>query len=247
MTPAKSSDASGPILALDASGRTHFSIALLRPNAAPLLRQCPVSSGAGGYGHVESLIPEISALLEAAETRIADVARLAVVTGPGSFSGARAGCATIRALGQAASLPMVGISVMELLAEQAVLAGYGKEGECLLPVLSAGDGLLLQPFRARNGQADATAPITHLSLSDAPAHCRQFAALALLGNGAERLAAAMPKETPPRRHLPALPPPDALFLASMAARREAGDEFPVPIYPRPPDVRLPSEPPTHTP
>ena len=190
---------------------------------------------------MESLIPEIAALLEEAETRIADLVRLAVVTGPGSFSGARAGCATIRALGQAASLPMVGISVMELLAEQAIRAGHGGENECLLPVLSAGDGLLLQPFRARNGQAHATAPLTHLSLPDALALCRRFAALTLLGNGAERLAAALPNTPPPRHRLPALPPPDALFLASVAARREAGDEFPIPLYPRPPDARLPRE------
>ena len=191
---------------------------------------------------MESLIPEISALLEEAETRIADIARLAVVTGPGSFSGARAGCATIRALGQAASLPMVGVSVMELLAEQAISEGYASESECLLPVLSAGDGLLLQPFRAGNGQAHATASMEHLSLPDALACCRRLAELILLGNGAERLAAALPKEPPPRHRLLALPPPDALFLASIAARREAGDEFPVPIYPRPPDVRLPQTP-----
>jgi tRNA threonylcarbamoyladenosine biosynthesis protein TsaB len=63
-----------------------------------------------------TLLEDIDALLRQAGARATDVDRLAVGTGPGSFTGTRIGLAVARALALALDVPTAGVSTLDALA-----------------------------------------------------------------------------------------------------------------------------------
>ena len=66
--------------------------------------------------HTACLLPLITALLEQSESSWAELERIAVGVGPGTFTGLRIGIATGRALARVLGVPLVGISTLESLA-----------------------------------------------------------------------------------------------------------------------------------
>ena len=71
-------------------------------------------------GHAERLMPMIETALEQSGLVFEDVERIAVTTGPGSFTGVRVGVAAARGLGLALAIPVVGIGSLDALACAAV-------------------------------------------------------------------------------------------------------------------------------
>lgn len=67
----------------------------------------------------EELLPAIARCLQAAATTLSRCNRIAVCSGPGSFTGLRIGLATAWALGRAANVPVETVSTLEALAETA--------------------------------------------------------------------------------------------------------------------------------
>jgi tRNA threonylcarbamoyladenosine biosynthesis protein TsaB len=67
-------------------------------------------------GHAERLFPLLRAALEEAGLGIGAVGRIAVCTGPGSFTGLRVGVAAARGLALGRGIPAVGIDRFEALA-----------------------------------------------------------------------------------------------------------------------------------
>ena len=213
-------------LALDTAPRNHFSLVVLHSSGEH--QQCHLDIT--GNGHVESLAPNIEKLLASENISFDDIERIAVNTGPGSFSGIRAGIATARALSQATNTPLVGISQTELLAISA--SRHSKEAGTLLVVLNAGAHLFLQAF-SQGETIEALAPPQSLPHNEALAYCRTLETPLLLGSGARLLEGY--------RTLEEFPAPDALLLATLAARREPADTPVIPIYIRPPDAKLPQK------
>jgi len=91
-------------------------------------------------GHAEQLLPLARRALAALGLRFADVRRLAVGVGPGTFTGVRIGVATARALAQAGGADAVPVGTLHALA---VAAGH--------------DGPVLAVLDARRGEAFAAA------------------------------------------------------------------------------------------
>ncbi|WP_423065640.1 tRNA (adenosine(37)-N6)-threonylcarbamoyltransferase complex dimerization subunit type 1 TsaB [Devosia sp. CN2-171] len=60
-------------------------------------------------GQAERIFPAIDELLARNGTTYADLTRIAVTTGPGSFTGLRIGLSAARGLGLALSLPVIGV------------------------------------------------------------------------------------------------------------------------------------------
>ena len=213
-------------LALDTAPRNHFSLVVLHSSGEH--QQCHFDTT--GNGHVESLAPNIKKLLASENITFKDIERIAVNTGPGSFSGIRAGIATARALSQATNTPLVGISQTELLAISA--SRHLREEGTLLVVLNAGAHLFLQAF-SQGETIEALAPPQSLPHDEARAYCRNFETPLLVGNGARLLEGY--------RTLEELPTPDALLLATLAVQREPVGTPVIPIYIRPPDAKLPQK------
>jgi tRNA threonylcarbamoyladenosine biosynthesis protein TsaB len=67
-------------------------------------------------GHATRLLPLIALVFERAGIGWADVERIAVGVGPGTFTGLRIGIATARALGRARGIPLVGVPTLQSLA-----------------------------------------------------------------------------------------------------------------------------------
>ena len=94
--------------------------------AASLCASCVWDSDAGrelgrevrdlGKGHAEHLMEVIGLALERAGKAYADLGRIAVSIGPGSFTGVRVGVATARGLALALKVPAVGVTTLEALA-----------------------------------------------------------------------------------------------------------------------------------
>jgi tRNA threonylcarbamoyladenosine biosynthesis protein TsaB len=63
-------------------------------------------------GHAEALIPLLQRVMHAAGLTFPDIDRIAVTTGPGSFTGLRVGIAAARGIALAADKPAVGVSTL---------------------------------------------------------------------------------------------------------------------------------------
>lgn len=76
--------------------------------------------------HSQTLMPMVEAMLSQAALTVADMDRLAVSAGPGSFTGVRIGVAALKGLAFSTDKPCVGVSTLAAIAHNA--AGVGFEG-----------------------------------------------------------------------------------------------------------------------
>jgi tRNA threonylcarbamoyladenosine biosynthesis protein TsaB len=83
----------------------------------------------------EQLIPAIRRLLEQHAWKLSDLAAIAVVHGPGSFTGVRVGVSAAKGLSEAGGVPLIAVSRLALLA-----ASVDGEGGSVHAVLDAGRG-----------------------------------------------------------------------------------------------------------
>ena len=67
-------------------------------------------------GHATQLLPLVARVLERAGVGWAEVDRIAVGIGPGTYTGLRIGIATARAVARARGIPLVGVSTLQSLA-----------------------------------------------------------------------------------------------------------------------------------
>src|SRR3984885_13893681 len=82
---------------------------VLDTDAARLIAQ---ESQAMKRGHAEALMPLIGRMFRQAGIAFAALDRIAVTTGPGSFTGLRVGPSAARGIGLAANKPVVGLSTL---------------------------------------------------------------------------------------------------------------------------------------
>ena len=81
-----------------------------------------------GQTHSQIILPQIQALLDAAELQLKDLHGIAFGAGPGSFTGVRIAAGVAQGLGFGANLPVVSVCTLLALAEA---SGAGKVLACL--------------------------------------------------------------------------------------------------------------------
>ncbi len=86
------------------------------------LEPLAVVSRAMERGHAEALAPMVEEAARSVEGGLASLDRIAVTTGPGSFTGIRVGVALARAMGLALGVPVVGVSTLMAFAAQLLSA-----------------------------------------------------------------------------------------------------------------------------
>tara|TARA_R110002110_G_scaffold12692_22_gene60310 strand:+ start:7515 stop:8210 length:696 start_codon:yes stop_codon:yes gene_type:complete len=189
-------------------------------------------------GHAEALMPMIETVLAQAALGFADLDALAVTVGPGTFTGLRVGLAAARGIALARTLPLVGVTTLEAIAEP-VVAG---EAEAIIASFDARRGeIYVQIFAA--GLAPLTAPLL-VALDDIGAHLPETP-LILAGTGAPLLAPGLDARGLRYRLSETRPQPDASAIARLALVRltaRGPDAFrtaPQPLYIRAPDAKLP--------
>lgn len=147
-------------------------------------------------GHAERLFPMIEAALAQAGAGYADIARIAVCTGPGNFTGARIGVSAMRGLALSLGAPAVGATRFEALAE-------GEPGRIEIRLDGRGGAVHRQIY----AEGAALGPVATNAPPDASA--RQIADGPLDPLRLASIAARAPGDGP--RPAPFYPsPPDAL-------------------------------------
>ena len=84
-----------------------------------------------GLNHSETLIPAVRGIISKSGWKLRDMDKIAVSTGPGSFTGIRVGMAFARTAAQSLDIPLVGVNTLDILA--ANLAGR----ENIIPAIDA--------------------------------------------------------------------------------------------------------------
>ena len=79
-------------------------------------------------GHAEALMPMVARVLDRAQLDFSAIDRVAVTTGPGSFTGLRVGIAAARGIALAAGKPAIGLTTL------AAFAAPLHVGEWQLPI-----------------------------------------------------------------------------------------------------------------
>jgi tRNA threonylcarbamoyladenosine biosynthesis protein TsaB len=169
-------------------------------------------------------------VMESAGFTFADLDRIAVTTGPGSFTGLRVGIAAARGLGLAAGKPVVGLTTLAAYAAPLIAA------DDTLPVVAAidarHDNVYLQVF----GPGGRTIVPPRLAPLREALRVAATGAPRLTGNAAEALAAIWPRAERPPTAVEQHAAPDIDWVARLGA---AADETapPKPLYLRPPDAQ----------
>lgn len=142
------------ILAFD-TATPATSVALALPDGRTLSRRHDPGPGERP-GHQSLLLALAVELLDEAGTGFAELDRIAVGVGPGTFTGLRIGVATARALAQANETPLVGVSSLHALGLRA--AQSEPAPETVLAVLDARRGEAFAAAWAAGTVADPAAP-----------------------------------------------------------------------------------------
>ncbi len=186
-------------------------------------------TAAGARRHGELLAAMIERVLAAGGVGRTDLEAIAVGTGPGPYTGLRAGVVTARVLASALRIPAVGVCTLDVMARAAARAAAGRA------FIVAADARRKEVYWARYGSA---AQRVGDPVVGSPAAMTSAASCPVAGEGPVLYPELFPCPIPPRY-------PDAADLAEIAARRLAEHDPPgppEPLYLRRPDAREPGPP-----
>jgi tRNA threonylcarbamoyladenosine biosynthesis protein TsaB len=182
-------------------------------------------------GHAEALIPLIARVLERARLTFSEIDRIAVTTGPGSFTGLRVGISAARGIALATDKPAVGLSTLAAFAAPFIAA------DDTLPVVVAIDArhdhVYLQVF----GPGGRTLVAARLVPLREALRAAATGAPRLVGTAANLLAAAWPAGERAPTVVEQRQAPDIDWVARLGAAAVETGSPPKPLYLRAPDAQ----------
>ncbi len=176
-------------------------------------------------GHAEVLAPMVERMMAAAGLSFAELDRLAVTTGPGTFTGQRVGLAFMRGLRLALKKPLIGITTLEAMA-----VATGAPSAAAIHDARRDEAYLLL---WRDGEVRLKPEL--VGFADAAKKILAFGPCALAGTGAAQVSTLLG----PDFILTDIAQPDALWVAKLAQDRPVPGAPPGPLYLRPADAKLP--------
>ena len=201
---------------------------VLDTDAAKVIAQ---ESQAMKRGHAEALMPLIARVIRQAGIAFAALDRIAVTTGPGSFTGLRVGLSAARGIALAANKPVVGLSTLTAYAAPVVGQNAAQ------PVISAIDARHDQVyFQVVSGDGGSLMRPRVAAIEEALGASR-FGAAHLVGNAAKILADRWPVDALPPFKVDPQPAPDIAWLAWLGAAVSPETAPARPYYLRAPDAK----------
>ncbi|HEY0223049.1 MAG TPA: tRNA (adenosine(37)-N6)-threonylcarbamoyltransferase complex dimerization subunit type 1 TsaB [Pseudolabrys sp.] len=182
-------------------------------------------------GHAEVLIPLIARVMERSRLTFSEIDRIAVTTGPGSFTGLRVGISTARGIALTTGKPAVGLSTLAAYAAPLIAAD---DTQPVVAVIDARhDHVYLQVFGpgGRTLVAPRIVPLREalrVSATGAPR---------LIGTAAKMLAAAWPAGERAPASVEQRQAPDIGWVARLGAAAVEASSPPKPLYLREPDAQ----------
>jgi tRNA threonylcarbamoyladenosine biosynthesis protein TsaB len=182
-------------------------------------------------GHAEALMPLLGRVMAQSGIAFADLDRIAVTTGPGSFTGLRVGLSAARGIGLAAGKPVVGITT--LTAYAAPVVSENRDAAVFAAVDARHDHVY---FQAVSGNGTSVVPAGVMPIDEALDAVR-FGAAHLVGNAASLLAARWPSDAPAPVQVDNQPAPDISWVAWLGAAVNPDTALARPYYLRAPDAK----------
>lgn len=175
-------------------------------------------------GHAEALAPMIEQVMSEAGSSFSDIQRIAVTTGPGTFTGVRIGLAMARGLGLARGIPVIGIDTLT-----AIAANDGSDAPLLVVSDARNEEVYAALFDAARTIRQPPAVMSREQANElAPEGCH------VIGSAAAAVVAAGGRRDLVISRSSALP--DAAVFGRLGAAGEAGPA-PSPLYLRAPDAK----------
>ncbi len=182
-------------------------------------------------GHAEALLPLVERVVAQVDGHFSTLDRVAVTIGPGSYTGLRVGIAAARAIGLAASVPVVGVTTLSALIAPLMA---GDKRRLLAAAIDARHGQVYFQLVAPGGRS--VIPPTVIGVRDA---VRLIGAgpVALGGSGApaiavEALTSGIDAVVPSGAGLP-----DIAWVARLGLAADPAQALPKPLYLRGPDAK----------
>src|SRR5215475_2822246 len=179
-------------------------------------------------GHAEALMPLIARVMDAARLEFADIDRIAVTVGPGSFTGVRVGIAAARGIALAAGKPAIGLTTLAAFTAPHVAAGFAGT---VIPVIDARHGHVYMQVFGPGGRA--LVPPRLASLRETVETARGRAPALITGSATELVAAEWPADEPRPQFVP-VKAPEIGWVARLGAAAQPDRALPKPLYLRPP-------------
>jgi tRNA threonylcarbamoyladenosine biosynthesis protein TsaB len=215
------------ILALD-TALTACSVAVLDTDQGVLTAQ---ESMPMTRGHAESLMPMVARVMEQAHLEFVEIDRIAVTTGPGSFTGLRVGIAAARGMALAAAKPAVGLSTLAAFAAPHIAT------DDTVPVVAVIDARHDHVYFQVFGPGGRT--LVTPRISSIPDAVRSIGKRVprIVGSAADLMMAAWPANDPPPLTVDPRLDPDIEWVARLGAAVPEGQAPPKPLYLRAPDAQ----------
>jgi tRNA threonylcarbamoyladenosine biosynthesis protein TsaB len=183
-------------------------------------------------GHAEALMPLIARVMIRAGIEFGDLDRIAVTTGPGSFTGLRVGISAARGIALAAGKSAIGLSTLAGFAAP-LIADDDDSTQVVAAIDARHEHIYLQVFgvtgRTLVGPRTATVRDAARAAMTAPAR--------IIGSAAKKLAAAWPKGAEPPLLVEQRGAPDIDWIARLGAAAAEAHGPPKPLYLRAPDAQ----------
>jgi tRNA threonylcarbamoyladenosine biosynthesis protein TsaB len=182
-------------------------------------------------GHAEALMPLIARVMDEAHAEFAELDRIAVTVGPGSFTGLRVGISAARGIALASNKPAIGLSTLAAYAAPYVAAD---ETAAIVAAIDARHAnVYLQVFGGggRTLSAPRLAPIRDAVRAAMAGPAR------VVGSAADAILAAWPAGEPLPLLVQAEPAPDIAWVARLGAAAQETDVAPKPLYLQAPDAK----------
>lgn len=178
-------------------------------------------------GQAEALAPMVQEAMKMAGVDFANLNRIAVTTGPGTFTGVRIGLAMARGLGVALDIPVTGINSLAAIAANETTKNFPK-----VVAVDARAGEIYFASYDQSGH-EVTGPVV-VPLNEAQRFMPNLS-VAILGTGAELLLQKLGNH--PHLRSDAGDLPIAENFVRLTAGIPASDIPPEPLYLRAPDVK----------
>jgi tRNA threonylcarbamoyladenosine biosynthesis protein TsaB len=182
-------------------------------------------------GHAEALMPLIGRVIAASGTAFASLGRIAVTTGPGSFTGLRVGLSAARGIGLAANIPVVGVTT--LAAYAAPIVSQNEEYPVVSAIDARHDHVYLQVV---NGNGSALVRPCVAPMSEA-LNTWRFGAPHIVGNAASILAERWPAHAVAPFKVDPQIAPDIVWVGWLGAAVSPETAPARPFYLRAPDAK----------
>ena len=187
-------------------------------------------------GHAEALMPLLARVMRQSGVGFADLDRIAVTTGPGSFTGLRVGLSAARGIALAAHKPIVGVTTLSAYAAPVV------SEDAASPVISAIDARHDHVYyQVVSGSGEELIAPQVAAIHDVTAIAR-LGAPHLVGNAASLVAARWPADAAAPVAVDTQAGPDIAWVAWLGAAADPARAPARPFYLRAPDVKPPANP-----